>query len=333
MVLGLTVDARGGRYDMQDAAIAVRADDVQVRGVRIENAVFGILSDRANRLTITDNEISGQSDVPLGVRGDGIRLWETRSSLIARNHLWDGRDLVVWYSPNNRFEDNLSEGGRYGMHFMHASDNVVRRSRFLGNVVGVFAMYSHQILIEDSDFIDCSSAGGMGVGIKDSGNVTVRRSRFVHDATGVYIDNSPSTRGEHNLIERNVFRLNDAAVVFHANATGNTLAYNSFASNRDQVLVEGGGDALAAHFQSNDFDDYAGYDLDGDDLGDVPYEIRSLASSLGTRYPALGFFRGTAASDVLEALGHIIPLFAPRTLIVDAQPSMRDRTREARHEH
>ncbi len=323
-VLGITVDGRGGRYDMQDAAIAVRADDAQVRGVRIQNAVFGILSDRANRLTITDNEISGQANVPLGVRGDGIRLWETRHSLIARNHLWDGRDLVVWYSPDNRFEDNLAQGGRYGMHFMHASDNTVTRNRFVGNVVGVFVMYSHQIRIEDSDFVDCSSAGGMGVGIKDSGDVTVRRNRFVHDATGIYVDNSPSTRGESNLIAQNSFRLSDAALVFHASSRGNTLLRNTFASNRDQVLVEGGGDALAATWHANEFDDYAGYDMDGDGMGDVPYEIRSLASSLGMRYPALAFFRGTSASGVVEALGRIIPLFTPRTLIVDARPSMRD---------
>lgn len=330
-VLGLTLDAKGGRYDMQDAAIAVRADHVQVRGVRIENAVFGILSDRASHLTITDNVISGQRDVPLGVRGDGIRLWETRDSLIARNHLFDGRDLVVWYSPGNRFEDNLVEGGRYGMHFMHASDNLVKRGRFIGNVVGVFVMYSHQIRIEDSSLIDCASAGGMGVGIKDSGDVSVLRNRFVHDATGIYIDNSPGTRGEKDLIAQNVFRLNGAAVVFHADSSGNTLTQNTFASNRDQVLVEGGGDALAATWLDNAFDDYAGYDLDADGRGDVPYEIRSLSSSLGARYPALTFFRGTAAASVVEALGRIIPLLEPRTLIVDARPSMGDPTTEPFH--
>lgn len=321
-VLGMTVDGLGGRYDMQDAAIAIRADDVQVRGVRIENAVFGILADRASRLVIADNAISGLSDVPLGVRGDGIRLWETRDSLVARNHLWDGRDMVVWYSPGNRFEDNLSEGGRYGAHFMHSSDNVVRRGRFVSNVVGVFVMYSHDIRIEDSDLVDCASAGGMGVGIKDSGDISVVRNRFVHDAAGVYLDNSPGTRGEKNLIADNVFRLNQAAVVFHASASGNTLTHNLFASNRDQVTVEGGGDALAARFQGNVFDDYAGYDFDGDGVGDVSYAIRSLSSSLGSRYPALSFFRGSVALGVVEALGRMIPLFAPRTLMVDATPKM-----------
>ncbi len=321
-VLGITVDGRGGRYDMQDAAIAIRADEVQVRGVRIENAVFGILSDRVSHLVISDNAISGVADVPLGVRGDGIRLWETRDSLVARNHLWDGRDMVVWYSPGNRFEDNLSEGGRYGTHFMHSSDNLVKRGRFVSNVVGVFVMYSHDIRVEDSDFVDCASAGGMGVGIKDSGNVTVVRNRFIHVANGLYLDNSPGTRAERNVISHNTFRLNEAAVVFHASSAGNTLTRNVFASNRDQVTVEGGGDAIAARWLGNAFDDYAGYDFDGDGLGDVAYEVRSLSSSLGSRFPALGFFRGSVALGVVEALGRMIPLFAPRTLMVDRAPRM-----------
>ena len=320
-LLGLTVDGRGGHYDREDAAVAIRADDVTVRGVRVQNAVFGILADRARRLTIADNEISGQRDVALGLRGDGIRLWETYDSRVLNNRLRDGRDLVVWYSPHNLFENNESVGGRYGTHFMHASDNVVRRGRFVGNAVGIFVMYSHRITVEDSMFLDCSSAGGMGLGIKDSGDVTVRRSSFVRNASAVYVDNSPGVVGERDRLEHNLFQLNVTAIVFHGMTAHNEVFANRFASNRDAVAVEGGGDALAAHFRENQFDDYVGYDLDGDGFGDVPHEVRSLSSELASTHRGIAFFRGTPAFGVVEALGRLVPLFTPKPLFVDTRPS------------
>ncbi len=321
-ILGLTLDGTGGRYDREDAAITVRADDVEIRGVRIEHAVFGILANQAHRLTITDNEIVGQREQALGLRGDGIRLWETYDSLIARNTLRDGRDLVVWYSPHNTFEDNTSQGGRYGTHFMHASDNTVRRGHYRGNVVGIFVMYSHRITIEDSELVDCSAAGGMGVGIKDSGDIVVRDSTFVHDTSGIYVDNSPSALDEHDLFERNRLQLNGSALVFHGTTRGNHLRANDFASNRDHVTVEGGGNALDALFEGNRFDDYAGYDLDGDGRGDVPHEVRSLSAELASSHAELTFFRGSAAFGVVEALGRIVPLFTPKQLFVDLQPRL-----------
>ncbi len=328
---GFMVDARGGRYDEQDSAVAVRADDVSVQGLRIENAVFGIASDRVRRVTITDNDVQGQSESALGMRGDAIRLWETYDSLIARNRIADGRDLVVWYSEHNRFEDNLVLRGRYGTHFMHASDNTVRQSRYFGNVVGIFVMYSHRITIDDSAFVDCSAAGGMGVGIKDSGDIALRMNRFVHDTIGVYVDNSPSSVDERVRIVGNRLQLNDAALVFHGGARGNELLYNDLSSNREQVRSEGGGDARDARWAENRYDDYAGYDLDGDGRGDVPYEVRSLSAELTRTHPNLAYFRGTVAYGVIEALGRIVPLLAPNTVLVDLTPRLSDPIAEVMH--
>jgi nitrous oxidase accessory protein len=239
----------------------------------------------------------------------------------------------VWYSPHNSFEGNAVEGGRYGTHFMHASDNVVRQSKYLGNVVGVFVMYSHRITIEDSELVNCAAAGGMGVGIKDSGDVRIERSRFVRDAAAVYIDSSPSLVSEHNRIANNRFQLNEAALVFHGGTDRNAIVANDFASNRDQVLVEGGGDALSAQFGGNRFDDYRGYDFDGDGKGDVAYEVQTLTGELTSSHRSLAFFRGTPAFGVIEALGRLVPLFAPKTLFRDPTPRLSDPVKEPYHVH
>jgi nitrous oxidase accessory protein len=89
------------------------------------------------------------------------------------------------------------------------------------------------------------------------------------------------------------------------------------------VQVAGRGDARQARWRANEFDDYAGYDLDGDGAGDVPYELRSLASDLVAERPALAFFRGTPAFALAEAIGRIVPVFEPRLVLNDPEPRMR----------
>jgi nitrous oxidase accessory protein len=78
------------------------------------------------------------------------------------------------------------------------------------------------------------------------------------------------------------------------------------------VRVDGGGDALGNEWASNDFDDYAGYDLDHDGVGDVPYELRDLADGLVARSTDLTFFTGTPALALVSLAGHVVPLMAPK---------------------
>lgn len=326
-LLGATVDGSGGRYDQQDAAVAIRADDVVVEGVTVLNAVFGILADRSHRVTIRGNDVTGTGADALGLRGDGIRLWETRGSTVADNVVRAGRDVVVWYSPGNRVLRNVVADGRYGTHLMYSDDNVVAGNVYRGNSVGVFVMYSHDCELRDNEVRDAPGGSSMGLGIKDSGDLVVAGNRFLRVGTGIFVDDSPQALDETVVLERNAIRGTGTGVVFHGRARGNEVRANDFAANREHVAVEGGGDATDARWEGNRFDDYAGYDLDGDDVGDVPYEARSLASDVTARHPRVAFFRGTAAFGVIDALGEIVPLFAPRTLLVDARPALVDPTR------
>jgi len=321
-LLGVSVDGSGGRFDLLDAAIRVSADDVRVEGVRVTNALFGLLAEKSHRVVLRGNEIEGKSDKALGMRGDGIRIWEVRDSRIEENRLRDSRDIVVWYSPGNRIAGNRVEGGRYGTHFMYSHDNVVEGNHYDRNVVGIFIMYSRNVVVRDNVLARSAGAAGIGLGAKDSGNLTVEGNLFAGDRVGAYLDTSPLYLEDHNVFERNRFRLCDTAVVFHGGAERNRFSENEFRDNQTQVASEGRGNARDAEWRHNHFDDYAGYDLDGDGTGDLPYELRSLTSQLTARDPALAFFRGSPALSLVELVGRVVPLFQPDTQLVDPEPRM-----------
>jgi nitrous oxidase accessory protein len=234
----------------------------------------------------------------------------------------DSRDVVLWYASRNRVAENQIERGRYGAHLMYSHDNEIVGNRFVGNVTGLFVMYSRNISIRDNLFADSKGAAGIGLGLKESGNVRTHANLFVHNTVGIYVDTSPLWPDDFNRFESNELRLNGVAVSFLGRASGNEFRGNGFRDNSEQVQVDGRGDARQAIWRQNAFDDYAGYDLDRDGTGDVPYELRSLASDLVATQPVLAFFRGTPAFALVEAIGRIVPLFEPRLVLSDAEPRM-----------
>jgi nitrous oxidase accessory protein len=321
-LLGLTVDGSGSRFDTLDAAVHVGGRGHRVEGVAVRNATFGILVERATQVVVRGNEVTGDPSASLGLRGDGIRLWETHDSEIADNRVRDSRDMVLWYASGNRLTGNRVEGGRYGAHLMYSHRNRVAGNHFLGNVTGLFIMYSREVEVSDNVFTDSGGAAGIGLGLKESGDLQVRGNRFVHNTVGLYVDSSPLWPDDRNRFEHNRFALNEAAVSFLGSAKGNAFEANAFRDSRVPVEVAGGGDARAAEWRGNHFDDYAGYDLDRDGTGDLPYELRSLTSDLVASRPALAFFRGTPALALAEAIGRIVPLFEPRLVLVDPAPRL-----------
>ncbi len=321
-LLGISVAGSGSRYDKQDAGILIAADRVRVEGVTVRDAVFGITVEQAHAVVVRSNRIICRRQPMLGLRGDALRLWEVYDSTVEGNTVVDGRDVVVWYSSRNRIVDNLVTGSRYGTHFMYSHQNVVAGNRYVGNVVGVFLMYSRQVELRDNLMAASGGAAGFGLGLKESSGLTVQGNVLVKNTIGIYVDSSPFVPGMPNRFEGNIVRLGETAVLFHSSPHENVFTGNSFRDNFQQVRVDGGGDALDVVWRGNDFDDYVGYDLDGDGLGDVPYELRSLSNRLVGTYPPLAFLYGTPALALVEAISFIVPLFQPRTLLVDPAPRM-----------
>lgn len=321
-LLGFTIHGSGRRFDRNDSGVRVSARHIQVEGLRIENALFGITVEKSEDVTLRGNTISGDSRQSLGLRGDAIRLWETRDSLLEDNLVSYCRDILIWYSERNRLIRNRIIGGRYGTHFMFSKDETVENSLYSGNVVGIFAMYSHDVVVRGSRIWDSTGGDGMGIGIKDSDGLAVMGNALLHDNIGIYLDASPAETSATNAFSGNLLALNMIAVSFHAGEANTIFRSNSFRDNQSVLTVEGQDDALQSQWNGNYYDDYQGYDLDRDGRGDVPYELRSFSTELPGHYPLLAFFAGSPALSVMNFLGRAFPLLQPKLLMIDRSPRM-----------
>ncbi len=323
---GVTVAGSGQRFDLMDGGIHLTGEGHLVEGVTVRDALFGILVEQCRDARILGNTVIGSGSPALGLRGDGIRLWETTDSVVAGNEVRDVRDLVVWYSSRNRLQRNRVAGSRYGTHFMYSHDCVVEDSRYVGNEVSVFVMYSHGVQIRRSLLARAGGSAGIGIGLKESGDIVVEDNWLLADTTGFYIDRSPMNPSHSARYARNVVRFAETAISLHAGIERTEFVDNDFRDNGAVIKVGGQGDGLGATFAGNHYDSYRGYDLNGDGRGDVPFEFRRLSTQLEGRYPELALLHGSPAMSMVDLVGEVMPLFAPRRLLTDPSPRMRSPT-------
>lgn len=321
-VRDLRVTGGGFLTQNDDAGVVVGGDRFQLIRVSVDDAYLGIDLRMADHGLVEGCAVRGDPDALFGERGDGMRLWESHHNVVRDNTLEHVRDLVIWYSEHNRIEANRVSGSRYGTHLMHASDNQIVGNEYRDDVVGVFVMYSNDITLHDNLVTGALGAAGVGLGFKESDGIVVTDNRLIANTTGIYLDTTPHNLNGQTTFRGNLIAANETALRFNGPQYGGLFEDNNFVANRAPVSVHGGGDAGQYRFHANQWDGWAGYDLDGDGLGDVPYEARSLSGDLTDRHPNLAFFSGTPAAALLDLFAEAFPLFRPDPVLVDDAPAM-----------
>ncbi|MDX1614375.1 MAG: hypothetical protein R3300_08700, partial [Candidatus Promineifilaceae bacterium] len=72
----------------------------------------------------------------------------------------------------------------------------------------------------------------------------------------------------------------------------------------------------------NYWSDYAGYDADGDGVGDLPYEAERLFEYLLDREPALRLLRYSPVQQAVDLAAQAVPLVRPQPKLTDHAPLM-----------
>ncbi len=321
IIKNLHLTNSGESHNDIDAGIQVRGNFNVIKDNIIDNCLFGVDLQQSEHNIVRRNRISSKP-VELGVRGDSVRLWYSFYNKITDNIIRDSRDMVVWYSANNTISRNDSRNGRYSLHFMYSRFNEVDSNHYEHNSVGIFLMYSDGVVVRNNYIAYANGPTGMGIGFKETSGVVIANNKILYCATGLYIDVSPFQPDSNNLIHDNVIAFTSIGIDFLNDWTGNIFERNSFKSNQTQIAVSGGKTANRNVWIGNYWDDYEGFDLNNDGIGDTPYELYGYADRIWMDIPSARFFQGTPVMSVLDFLERLAPFSTPDMLVRDKKPLM-----------
>jgi len=170
--------------------------------------------------------------------------------------------------------------------------------------------------------IDQAEEDGTGVGLvlldidrfKDINDSLVSGNLFENNSAAIYFDGSNRTELSHNEFIRNGYALRVLS-----NSMGSLVRYNNFIGNTFDVTTNA--DRSFNSFDQNYWDQYQGYDLDRDGVGDVPYRPVRLFALTAEAYPQALVLLRSPLSQVMDYAERLLPVLTPKA-IEDDRPLM-----------
>ena len=314
---GLIVIDSGDSLRGQNAGIYLSPGSHRavVRRCDLVYNLFGLWIEKANDVSIENNLIVGKRDYRSPMRGNGIQLYNTRRARVVGNNISFARDaLYVDVSHDAVFRGNRLHHSRYGAHYMNSYRNLWEDNDVYRNRGGLALMEVRDQVVRNNRVWGNSDHGIM---LRTIENTLVENNIVAGNARGFFIYDAYFNQLRGNLVVDNIVGMH-----VWAGSKDNEVERNDFIGNREQVRYVAARDQDWGVEDGNYWSNYLGWDRDGDDRGDVPYEANDLVDRLTWRHPMMKLLLGSPAVQTLGLVSRQFPLLRAPS-IVDHNPRMR----------
>lgn len=318
---GFRIENSGLRLEDSDAGILIQSNGNIVANNRLDRILFGIYLQAGDDNRIEGNRIQGRPELDIGRRGNGIHLWNCARNSFRNNWINQVRDGIYFdHADDNSVEGNRILNSRYGLHYMYSNVSLFQGNLLYGNYAGAALMYSRRITLRANTFFrNRVGYSALGILFKDCDDSVAEGNLMGDNGVGIFLDNSMNNRFQANRIVDN-----DVAIQLYSSALDNLFSGNVFVNNLSPLRLIG--KRSKTRWNSlrggNYWDGYAGYDLDGDGIGDVPYFIQNIFQYLEGNNPRLRLFLYSPAAQALSQAEQLFPVIQ-LSEEVDHQPLMR----------
>lgn len=316
-IKGLLLRNAGVSYLKENAAIRLEhVSGCVIENNKLYNNFFGIYLSRSSNTLIANNYIEAYGKGETS-SGNGIHLWYSKEVTISGNSIKGHRDGIYleFTSRANILSNKSTANLRYGLHFMFSDECKYENNTFSFNGAGVAVMYSKNVEMNKNRFHDNWGPASYGLLLKDINDSRITNNYIYKNTTGIYIEGCTRTVIEHNLFESNGW-----AIKLMANSAGINFKRNDFISNSFDISTNSRQNFNS--FEGNYWSNYNGYDLDKNNIGDVPYRPVKLYSIITENQKPSLILLHSIFIEILNVAEAVIPSLTPDTL-VDASPSMR----------
>jgi nitrous oxidase accessory protein len=315
-----------GVASMNDLAAikALECRNLRIVNNQFKNTFFGIYLANSKQSWIENNQLQANAEAEHQI-GNGIHLWKCEHITINNNTIKGHRDGIYFeFVTNSLITNNYSEANlRYGLHFMFSHNDEYRNNTFINNGAGVAVMYTKGVKMIDNTFEHNWGASSYGLLLKDIRDSFVTGNKFLKNSVGIYMEGSSRIE-----FKENTFNENGYAIKLQASCDENDFLRNNFSSNTFDIVSNG--DLVLNTINSNYWDRYEGYDLNHDNIGDVPYRPVSMYGMIVEQMPTAVLLWRSFLVFLMDRAEKALPVFTPENL-KDDSPSMKSHDLTKRH--
>ena len=283
---------------------------------KIDSCFFGIYLQHAKQGTVSNNLIIGNATTE-AESGNGIHAWYCKNIVISGNRVQAHRDgIYLEFVDESHVEKNISTlNKRYGLHFMFSNDDSYIDNIFENNGVGVAVMFSRRIQMKANRFSHNWGGASYGLLLKEILDAEIIDNVFDQNTMGIFVEGSNRVNYYHNVFNRNGW-----AIKFSGGCEDNEIHYNNFLNNSLDLVINSSLNSNKIHH--NYWSKYSGYDLDKDQIGDVPYYPVKLFYYVIDRTPEAIVLMRSLFVDIINYAEKVSPIFTPKD-IFDESPLMK----------
>lgn len=294
----------------------VDAKGVIIENNRLINNTFGVYLQNAKFCNVINNVIHSDNKDELN-GGNGIHAWRSDHLLISNNTVSGQRDGIYFeFVTESKIIGNKSlENARYGLHFMFSHNDTYTQNTFNDNGAGVAVMYSKGVDMHGNEFLHNWGDASYGLLLKEITDSRIEHNKFIKNTIGLHMEST--TRVD---VKQNLFQDNGWAVRVQASCSGSNFIQNNFIGNSFDVATNG--TMMLNNFDRNYWDKYDGYDMNKNNIGDVPYYPVSVYSVVTEKIPSAMILYRSLLTDIMDQVEKVLPTIIPDKL-KDNQPMMK----------
>ncbi|QYS90180.1 nitrous oxide reductase family maturation protein NosD [Flavobacterium davisii] len=288
-------------------------ENVTIENNILDNNFFGIYIQNGKNCQIKNNKIKAYGKEEQLI-GNGIHCWKSENLRIIGNTIQGHRDGIYFeFVTNSVIWRNISNNNiRYGLHFMFSNDDAYITNIFKNNGAGVAVMFTKNVKMINNYFEENWGDSAYGLLLKEISDSYIYNNKFVSNTSGIYMEGTSRI-----LVEKNQFRDNGWGMKIQASCMDNMITNNNFIKNTFDVSTNGS--LILNTFDKNYWDQYEGYDINKDGLGDIPYHPLSLFAVLTENTPSVMLLYRSFMITLLDKSEKVIPTITPDNF-VDKKP-------------